>query len=660
MATMQSIKTKLMLAIAIIMVTAIIIVAGFSEWKASALLEKQVQDTLKIQASSLASDSAGWIEQHKIYVETLANTSELKSGDEATRFAYVVQEAKRRGIYGVINTTNLNGDFHSSNGSRGSVKDRPYFQEALTGKTAVSDVVVSRSDGQLIIVIASPLKKDNKVTGVVYATIPITKLQELVTATKVGESGQNYLVDKNGTIIAHPNKELVMKFNILTDKAVDGSLKDLGSKMAKGEAGLGAYKFLNKEIIGAYVPVAGTNWMLVANIEQQEVDQQLHSLLIIFAILTVVILLISLGIVYVLTTKIISPIGVLKVASEQIALGDLRVKTLNINSKDEFGQLALSFEKMINNTANLLKNIQNSSEHLAAASEQLTASAQQSSDAASMVATAITNVAEGAHEQMDVASSASEIVDTMSASINQVATNSQGIAKQSNQAADKAKDGGVAVEQAVRQMTQIENAVNGSAQVVIKLGAQSKEIGQIVDTIAGIASQTNLLALNAAIEAARAGEQGRGFAVVAEEVRKLAEQSQDAAKKIAGLISEIQMDTEKAVTAMQTGTKEVKTGAEVVNIAGGAFREIALLIVGVANQVEVSSQAMDKMVQENRRIVAVSETITKISSKSAGEAESVSAATEEQLASMQEISSSSQALAQLAQELQQEVGKFKL
>ena len=169
-----------------------------------------------------------------------------------------------------------------------------------------------------------------------------------------------------------------------------------------------------------------------------------------------------------------------------------------------------------------------------------------------------------------------------------------------------------------------------------------------------------MLALNAAIEAARAGEQGRGFAVVAEEVRKLAEQSQDAAKKIAGLISEIQMDTEKAVTAMQTGTKEVKTGAEVVNIAGGAFREIALLIVGVANQVEVSSQAMDKMVQENRRIVAVSETITKISSKSAGEAESVSAATEEQLASMQEISSSSQALAQLAQELQQEVGKFKL
>ncbi len=111
---------------------------------------------------------------------------------------------------------------------------------------------------------------------------------------------------------------------------------------------------------------------------------------------------------------------------------------------------------------------------------------------------------------------------------------------------------------------------------------------------------------------------------------------------------------------MQTGTKEVKTGAEVVNLAGGAFREIANLVVQVADQVETSSKAMDKMVAESQRIVTASEQINQISSKSAGEAQSVSAATEEQLASMEEIASSSQALAQLAQDLQQEVAKFKV
>lgn len=657
---MQSIKTKLMLAIAIIMVVSILIVAGFSEWKASDLLVNQVQDTLKIQARSLANDGADWIEQHKMYVETIANTNELKSGNEALIFDYVAREDKRLGIYGVVSTANLNGDFYSSKGVRGSIKDRPYFQEALQGKTAISEVVVSRSDGQMIVAIASPIKKDNKIIGVAYVTIPITKLQELVTATKVGETGRNYIIDKSGIVIAHPNKEVVMKVNLLNGADLPASLKDLASKMVKGETGLATYEFDKKQLIGAYSPIEGTNWSIAANIEKKELDGRLNSLLVMFAIITVVILLISLAIVYVFTAKIIKPISLLKAVSEQIALGDLRVKNLDIASKDEFGQLAASFDKMIHNTASLLRNIQKSSEHVAAASEQLTASAQQSSEASSMVATAITNVAEGAQEQMNVASSTANIVGEMSNNIHGVAENSKLVAKQSNQAAEKAKDGGKAVEQAVTQMSQIEHTVNTSAQVVIKLGEQSKEIGQIVGTISGIASQTNLLALNAAIEAARAGEQGRGFAVVADEVRKLAEQSQEAAKKIATLINEIQVDTERAVVAMQTGTKEVKTGAEVVNVAGGAFKEIANMVVHVADQVEASSRSMDKMVGESQRIVLASEKINQISSKSAGEAQSVSAATEEQLASMEEIASSSQALAQLAQELQQEVAKFKV
>ena len=111
---------------------------------------------------------------------------------------------------------------------------------------------------------------------------------------------------------------------------------------------------------------------------------------------------------------------------------------------------------------------------------------------------------------------------------------------------------------------------------------------------------------------------------------------------------------------METGTKEVKIGAEVVNLAGGAFKEIATLVVQVADQVEASSKAMDAMVGESQKIVEASEHINEISGKSAGEAQSVSAATEEQLASMEEISSSSQALAQLAQDLQEEVAKFRV
>ena len=138
----------------------------------------------------------------------------------------------------------------------------------------------------------------------------------------------------------------------------------------------------------------------------------------------------------------------------------------------------------------------------------------------------------------------------MSAGIQQVAVNANAVSGMADKTTNAASQGDKAVDAAINQMKNIERSVSSSAQVVAKLGERSKEIGQIVDAISGIAGQTNLLALNAAIEAARAGEQGRGFAVVAEEVRKLAEQSQEAAKQIANLISEIQTETDSAVVAM--------------------------------------------------------------------------------------------------------------
>jgi methyl-accepting chemotaxis protein len=207
-------------------------------------------------------------------------------------------------------------------------------------------------------------------------------------------------------------------------------------------------------------------------------------------------------------------------------------------------------------------------------------------------------------------------------------------------------------------MAQIEQTVNNSSQVVAKLGERSKEIGQIVDTIAGIAGQTNLLALNAAIEAARAGEQGRGFAVVAEEVRKLAEQSKEAAKQIAQLIGEIQGDTGNAIEAMNEGTREVAIGAEVVTTAGHAFGEIAELVTEVYSQVKEISAAIQQMAGSSQQMLLSVKEIERHSKNAAGEAMTVSAATEEQSASTEEIVSSSQNLAKLAQDLQEAVNKF--
>ena len=354
------------------------------------------------------------------------------------------------------------------------------------------------------------------------------------------------------------------------------------------------------------------------------------------------------------------PVGAVTSALAEVANGNLTGRDLSIESTNEVGRLATALNAMKNNMADLVRQIQGNAQQVAASSEKLTASAEQSAQAANQVAVSITEVANGVPEQLTAANETSAVVEQMSAGIQQVAANTNHVAEQSARAADKAQVGGKAVEKAVNQMVHIEDTVNTSAQVVAKLGERSKEIGQIVDAISGIAGQTNLLALNAAIEAARAGEQGRGFAVVAEEVRKLAEQSQEAAKRIVELIGEIQGDTDKAVIAMNEGTREVKTGAEVVNAAGVAFREIVELVSQVSSQVREISAAIQQMASGSQQIVGSVRKIDALSKQSAGEAQSVSAATEEQLASMEEIATSSQALAQLAQTLQEAVAKFRV
>jgi len=375
-----------------------------------------------------------------------------------------------------------------------------------------------------------------------------------------------------------------------------------------------------------------------------------------------IIFLIGIALSLILTRMVTRPVRETTICLDRMASGNYGAdidQTL-MSRKDEFGGMGQSLSSLRSGMRELIGQMVRQSELLAASSEQMTASAEQSAQASNQVAASISEVAIGAEKQVHVIHETSAIVQQMSAGIQQVATNTNLVAGKSAQAAETAKAGGESVDKAVRQMVYVEQTVNNSAQVVTKLGERSMEIGQIVDTISGIAGQTNLLALNAAIEAARAGEQGRGFAVVAEEVRKLAEQSQDAAKKIATLISEIQGDTDKAVIAMSEGTREVEIGTEVVTNAGQAFKEITILVTEVSAQVKGISAAIQQMASGSQQIVSSVKEIDELSKNASGEAQTVSAATEEQSASMEEIASSSQSLAHLAMDLREVVDKFKL
>lgn len=345
---------------------------------------------------------------------------------------------------------------------------------------------------------------------------------------------------------------------------------------------------------------------------------------------------------------------------DEIEKGNLAIKDIAIVAPDEIGEIGAGLNKMNGSLKRLVRQVISSSEQVAAFSEELTASAEQSAQATSQVAATISEVSQGAGQQAEAVSVTTSSVERLSAGIEKVAEGSKLMNGVSDKTFQAARDGIEAANAAISQIGVVEETVTKSAQVVGKLGERSQQIGQIVDTIAGISSQTNLLALNAAIEAARAGEHGRGFAVVAEEVRKLAEQSQEAAKKIAELIIQTQSDTEEAVAAMDAGSREVNVGAQVVAKAAQAFKDISLQVEQLTNHIKEASASVDQMSSGSRQIVAAVHDIDAISRETVGRTQTVSAATEEQAASGEEIAASSHALAKMAEELQGIVRQFRV
>ena len=223
-----------------------------------------------------------------------------------------------------------------------------------------------------------------------------------------------------------------------------------------------------------------------------------------------------------------------------------------------------------------------------------------------------------------------------------------------------ASAGHQASEDAVHSINSLSEQMEKTSKVISTLGERSKEIGQIVDTISAISDQTNLLALNAAIEAARAGEAGRGFSVVADSVRKLAEQSSEASANISKLIVTVQQDADKAVETMRQGMDTFAATSKTVNDASGSFDKIDSLVADLYDNIQVSLARIDKATEGSQSVLEAVERIREISNKTTETATDVSRSTEQQASILQDISPASNSLAEMAQNLQTGVERFRI
>lgn len=375
------------------------------------------------------------------------------------------------------------------------------------------------------------------------------------------------------------------------------------------------------------------------------------------SVLCVIALLVGLALSIILTRIICNPLSKMVESANRFASGDL-TESIAIHTRDELGQLATAMNSMQRNIKSMVQSISASSRQVGGSAQQLVSIVDHSAQAADQVAASVSGVSHDAEQQLQAVRETLGIVEEMTSGISQIVASTDSMASMSRETAQAAAAGVQSIGSVTSQMSNIERTVLDLSSVVTKLGTHSHEIGQIVDTIAGIASQTNLLALNAAIEAARAGEQGRGFAVVADEVRKLAHQSQEAASQIATLIQQIQQETNQAVTAMDDGTKEVNRGTQVVTAAGQSFSVIVDLIDQVTRQVEEIATAIHHVSSGSQRIAQSVRAIDSSGKDITSQTQQISAATDEEAAAMQQITAASQTLSHMAEELQNAVNRF--
>ncbi len=622
-------------------------------------------ETLSIEASKYIEARTN---QQLTHIETLtANMDLIDSLSWEKKVDFFEREAKRAGYnnFAIIdlsgNSTTIDDEMINFN-----VGNRDYFKKALSGVSAISDVIISNADNDTIIVYSSPIIQNGQVIGVLNGARKGDILSEIASEMNYRETGGFFIVNENGTIVGDEDRDLVMQqYNPIEESKNDPTIESLAnfikSSISEKTSGTGSYTYKGTEKMAAFAPIGNSGWTIFVGIDKQEVLSGVNQLRNNLGLFTLIAIVLGALITFFVSKGIATPIVLLTGFAEKVANLDITEDVENklLLRKDEIGGLGRAFEKIISSLREFIKSVSYNSEHLASSSEELTAVTQQLAMTAEEVGRTIEEIAKGANDQAKDTEEGAINIDELG---KQIFKNHQDILNLSSASEEVniLKDEGLNIlTDLVEKNTECNMAMKEVGEIIANTNKSAEKIEVASEMIKNITQQTNLLALNAAIEAARAGEAGKGFAVVADEIRKLSEQSNQFTQQITDIVVDLTNKTGQAVNTMGEVDKIVTSQTTSVELTNIKFEGIADAIDKVKEAIEDINQSGNEMDRKKESIIEIIQNLSAISEENAAGTEEAAASVEEQTASIEEIANASESLAKLAEEMQESISKFK-
>ncbi|KXS45130.1 MULTISPECIES: methyl-accepting chemotaxis protein [unclassified Candidatus Frackibacter] len=656
---MKKISSKIIIAITACSVFIALLVGGVSIFKSTKLAKSLIEDKIHFMTESLANEFNNTIINVENNVDGLATTirstldynkllsnssymSQYKElidpviksftmNDKKAVHTYFYLDAKITGgeVYKIYYSKNESSseqteevDTVASATSNNKQKNADlivnenleWYDEVVKSKSGVwSDLYKDKETGEMLISYKKPVYSDGQLVGVVGMDIKAEEIKNIILDMKVYNSGYAFLLNDTYDFLIH--KDFSQKDNLANID--NGKLKFITKQMSQKNFDVIEYQLKGQEKIMGYAHLTNGN-ILGVSVSADEALQEISSLSYFLIGIIVLGTIVAVLVAWYLGNLLAKPIVKTTETVREVADGNLNAEITEVRTNDEVGQLANAFNEMISNFKQVIADLLSTAEDLAAYSEELSASAQEGDATIDMT---------------------NDLVEEMTANIQQISASAEEVTSYAQESSSKTEVGNENIENTLASMREISQAVNSSVEVINDLDSNSKEIGEIVELITDIAEQTNLLALNAAIEAARAGEAGKGFAVVAEEIRTLAEETNDATERIANLIRETQQKSDTGLKAIQEVKSKVQEGQEVTEEAGEVFKEIQEASEETAAQIQQTAGATQTLAQSSEEVKGATTDIQNMSN---------------------EITHSSQELANMAQKLKEIVSEFKL